>query len=468
MTRRLVLSYLVVTLVVLVLLEVPLAIFFQQRELDRLTANVERDATVLASIYEEALEHQAPIDPTPSDDYAGRTGARVVVVDEDGISVADTEAAIDRNFATRPEFAVALAGDRATGTRRSDTLDTELLYVAVPVASGGVVHGALRLTLDTHEVTERIYRFWIGLVAIAVVVLLVMWGVGFAIARSVTRPIRRLQLAADRFSSGDLTPTTPDPGTPAELAALEAAMNTMAGDLDELILRQRAFVADASHQLRTPLTALRLRLENLESSATDESSSEELATAIGETERLGLLVGDLLHLARAERESSPVATDLAQLVRDRVDLWGASAELVGVEIDLESPADTTVEVYATPGGIEQMLDNLLDNAIRAAPDGTAVTVTVATGQADHQVSVADRGHGLSDLDKERALDRFWRGDTSTPGTGLGLPIVRAIVESGGGTIDLSDNRPSGLVATVRLRTVGERAGEADAVSPSRR
>ncbi len=450
MTRRLVLSYLAVTLVVLVLLEVPLAIFFQQRELDRLTSNVERDATVLATIYEDALEKQTTVDPQPADDYFGRTGARVVVVDADGISVVDTGAEVDRNFATRPEFIDALAGVRATGTRRSDTLDTDLLYVAVPVASGGNVYGALRLTLDTGEVTERIRRFWVGLAVIAVVILLVMVGVGWAIARSVTRPVRRLQLAADRFSSGDLTPTTPDPGTPAELAALEEAMNTMAADLDALIQRQRAFVADASHQLRTPLTALRLRLENLLSGASGRASATDLADAIGETERLGALVGDLLHLARAERAAAPVAVDLTSIVRDRVDLWTASAELQDVALELCAPGEP-VAAEAVPGGIEQVLDNLLDNAIRAAPPNSRVTVGIEREAGGYHVTVADRGAGLDDRDKRRALDRFWRGDTNSPGTGLGLPIAQAIAEAGGGSIALRDNVPSGLVAVLIVR-----------------
>lgn len=184
MTRRLVLSYVLVTALILVLLEVPLAIFFQQRELDRLTVDAERDATVLATIYEDTLERGLTVDSTPADEYAVRTTVRVVVVDEAGFSIVDTGARVDRNFSTRPEIAEALTGNRSVGIRRSETLDTELLYIAVPVASGGTVHGALRLTVDTDEVTARIWKFWIGLMAIAAIILIVMAGVGWIIARS--------------------------------------------------------------------------------------------------------------------------------------------------------------------------------------------------------------------------------------------------------------------------------------------
>ena len=148
MTRRLLLSYLTVAVVVLVLLEVPLGIFYAQRERERVTAGLEHDASVLASIYEDALEAGSELDPTPAEEYERRTGARVVVTDAAGVSRVDTGGAVPRDFSTRPEIIRALSGGRATGTRRSETLGTDLQYVALPVASGGQVHGSVRLTLD--------------------------------------------------------------------------------------------------------------------------------------------------------------------------------------------------------------------------------------------------------------------------------------------------------------------------------
>jgi signal transduction histidine kinase len=448
MTRRLLVSYLTITVVVLLLLEIPLAVFFQQRELNRLTVDVERDATVLATIYEDALEKDLTADAAPARSYHLSTTARVVVVDDEGISLVDTELDPDRDFSTRPEIATALTGDRATGTRFSDTLDTELLYVTVPVASGGTVHGAVRITLDTHEVTERVRKFWFGLAGIAAVILTLMAGVGSLIARSVTQPVRRLQVAAERFSSGDLTPTDADAKAPPELAALETAMNVMAARLDELIERQRSFVADASHQLRTPLTALRLRLENLQSEATG-AISDELGATIDETARLSTLVDDLLKLARSERMPDPVVVDIAELLRERVDVWTATAELDDVQLELTS-SDLPIGATAIPGGIEQVLDNLIDNAIRAAPPSSTVSIRLIAGSERHTISIADEGAGLSDADKSHALTRFWRSDTSPSGTGLGLAIADTIVRSSGGLLELVDNSPSGLVARFTL------------------
>ncbi len=326
MTRRLLLSYLTITAIVLLALEVPLGLIFQQRQTDRLTVGVERDATVLASRYEDALERETVLDPAAASGYARRTGVRVVVVDTSGLSLVDTSGGIHRDFSTRPEIRTALRGQRATGTRHSDTLNTDLLYVAVPIASGGKVLGAVRLTLDTQQRDAAVLRLWLGLIAVAVVVLAAVAGIGWAIARSVTRPLRDLHAAAARFATGDLTPTAPEPHAPAEIAALAETMNTMAQRLARLLEEHRSFVADASHQLRTPLTALRLRLENLQSDWATSDGADDLNAAVDETGRLTGLVNDLLKLARAEKAAETEPVDLVQLARDRVDTWSASAE----------------------------------------------------------------------------------------------------------------------------------------------
>lgn len=450
MTRRLLFSYLTVTAFVLVLLEIPLGIVFQQREIDRLSADLEHDASVLASIYEDALETQVPLDPVPADDYTLTTGSRVVVVDPAGISLIDTEAAVDRDFSTRPEFSVALAGSRSVGIRRSDTLDTDLMFVAVPVASGGTVHGALRLTLDTQEVDEQVLRFWLALAAVALVVLVVVAGVGWAVARWLTRPIRRLQGTATRFSRGDLSQSKPDRRSPPELVELETTLNTMASRLDTLLGQQRDFVADASHQLRTPLTGLRLLLENLQQGAVAVSDSAQIDRALEEADRLAALVNDLLILARAEKQPTVGRTDLAQLARDRVDTWTVVADQADVSIRLDSPF--SAEVYAASGAIEQILDNLLDNAVAVVPGGSEIVVGVRPGPERTSLVVTDHGPGLDESHKSRALDRFWRGDTTRPGTGLGLSIVAALARSSQGTVELSDATPSGLTVTVSLLT----------------
>ncbi len=457
MTRRLLASYLTITVIVLVMLMVPLGVFYSQRERERLAADVEHDASVIATLYEDDLEVGTPLDPIPADTYEDRTGARVVVVDADGISRVDTGGDIERDFSTRPEFGAALDGVRTSGTRRSDTLGTDLLYVAVPVASGGTVHGALRITLDTTDVEQRVRNFWFALGAIAAVVLSTVTMIGWVIARSVTRPLRDLTATAGRFASGDLSVADHEAQGPPEIRALDATMTTMAQRLDAVLSDQRRFVADASHQLRTPLTALRLRLENLQSDLAaadrgdaDAHAVEALERAIGETERLTELVSSLLQLARADDQPVTSIADLGVLVRDRVDTWTASADERGVELRHRSIDEPTF-VRCLPGAIEQILDNLFDNALAVAPAGSILDVDVertATGSVE--LRVVDHGPGLDDAAKAEATRRFWRGDTSRPGTGLGLAIVDTLATSSGGQVTLADTVGGGLTVIVAL------------------
>lgn len=471
MTRRLVASYLTITVIVLVVLMVPLAVFYSQRERERLTSDVEHDANVIATLYEDDLEARIPLNPAPADTYQDRTGARVVVVDTAGISQVDTGDAIDRDFSTRPEIEAALEGVRTAGTRPSETLGTDLLYVAVPVASGGTVHGALRITLDTSDVNERIRAFWLALGGIAVVVLVAVVLIGWVIARSVTRPLRELTASAARFAGGDFSVTDHVSEGPPEIRALDDTMATMARRLDAVLRDQRRFVADASHQLRTPLTALRLRLENLQSDladtdrvdpdpgSNDHSAVDALERAIGETERLTELVSNLLQLARADDHPTTEVADLGVLVHDRVDTWTAMAEERGVVLRHQS-AETSTLVRCVAGAIEQILDNLFDNAIAVAPSGTGIEVEIITSSSTSargvvELRVIDHGPGLGDAAKVDALRRFWRGDTTRPGTGLGLAIVDTLATASGGQVELVDTVGGGLTVVVELLEVAD-------------
>ena len=305
MTRRFVLSFLALTVFVLVVLIVPLGITAATRERDRLTLDLERDARTIGAFAEDTLEGIADQDlQAAADRYAKRTGARALILNERGRVVADSDPVVGAtNYRDRPEVAAALEGQLAAGTRRSDTLDTDLLYVAVPVASGGDVHGVVRLTYPTTAVDHRVRRVWLTLGGVAVVSLVAAGAIAVALARSVTRPLRELQAAATALGGGDLSVHAPDDHGPPEVQALAKAFNDTSRRLEELMGAQDAFVADASHQLRTPLTALRLRLENLEAGAPPEDAAE-LGAALDESNRLSRLVDGLLALAGADRAAA--------------------------------------------------------------------------------------------------------------------------------------------------------------------
>ena len=215
MTRRLLLGYLGLTLFVLVVLEVPLGIQNGRTERRSLEAKVEHDATNLASIAQVAvgsgskpgLRAVAAI----AYRYSTDTGGRVLMVRRTGVAVVDTSPArgARETFASRPEIASALRGQVAQGVRYSSTLHVHLLYVAVPIAAGGAVEGAVRITYPTSAVDTRVTRYWLILLAIAAVVLGLATAAGLRLSRFVTRPLRNLERAAVAVGDGDLTARAP-------------------------------------------------------------------------------------------------------------------------------------------------------------------------------------------------------------------------------------------------------------------
>jgi signal transduction histidine kinase len=461
MTRRLIFSYLIITVFVLAVLEIPLGVFMSSLQRERLESDLQRDALVLATIYEDALDNGTAFNDQPAVDYADQTGGRVVVVDADGISIIDTGNVTDRDFSTRPEIAAALAGQTpAPDTRNSVTLGRQILYVAVPVASGGTVHGAVRITFDPEELYDLVRGYWWGLVAVGAVVLSAVAIVGWIIARSVTRPLLDVRHAALAAGAGDLTVRI-DPGEgPEEIHDVAEAFNTMTGRLSDLIDRQRRFVGDASHELRTPLTALRLRLENLEGSVSSEDR-REVEAALAETERLSTLVDQLLTIARSEAvERRPRPLDLADAVTERTSLWQAVGEESGVQLVVDVRARPTA--MAVDRLVEHVIDNLVSNAISVSDDGTQVVVGVDESGDEALLWVIDEGPGLPAEDRDRAFDRFWRGDHSRPGTGLGLAIVHDLVTASGGTVVLEESSRGGVAAKVALPKA---ASAGDSVAP---
>jgi len=448
-TRRLLLGYLGVTLFVLLSLMVPLGVQNQRTERRNLTANVSHDATVLAADAEDAV--QAPT-RKELDGLAAiaanserRTGARVVIVDRRGYALVDTSARVrgTESFASRPEIAKALAGKYPHGVRDSKTLHQWLLYVAVPIAANGKVHGAVRITYPFSAVDARILRYWLLLALIGVVVLAGAAVVGLGLARFVTRPLRRLEEAAAAVGEGQLDARAPERDGPPEVRSLAVRFNETVGKLSRLLRSQGEFVADASHELRTPLTALRLRLESLPPSGDRDA-------ALHEADRLRDLVDGLLTLARADAGAEgSERVDASALMRERVDVWLplADEQHVALVAELDGP----LPVRAAPGRLTQVLDNLLANALEASPDGGTVAVSARAASPWVELHLRDDGPGLTPEQRERAFDRFWRAGSGAGGSGLGLAIVKRLVTADAGEVELREASSGGVDAVVRLR-----------------
>jgi signal transduction histidine kinase len=328
------------------------------------------------------------------------------------------------------------------------------VVAAMPVSTAShVLLGTVILARSTAQLDNAIVALWVILGTIAVVAMLAATLLAFGLARWVNRPLAGLDSAAGRLADGDLAIRAVVASGPPELRRLAATFNTMAGRLEALVHGNRAVIADVSHQLRTPLAALRLRLDLLaaDTAQSDPATGHELAGALEELARLSRLVDGLLAVARAENVVPvPTAVDVAEVARERVVAWHPVADDRG--ITLEAPAEGPEEGRARPrppvlawmgeGHLEQVLDNLIANALDALSAGGHVTVTAAVTSAGARITVADDGPGMSAEDRERAFLRF---TTSNPnGTGLGLAIVHRLVTSNGGTARLTETPGGGL------------------------
>lgn len=461
MTRRLLLGYLSLTAFILVVLEIPLGITFARFERSSLEAGVRRDAAALALAASEPLRlGQATQLQALADLYEAETGGRAVIVDPNGNVVADSDPLREgpRNFSTREEIGAALQNKEVVGSRHSESLGINFQYVAVPVSSGGVIRGAVRITYPESFVDARVRRGWLVLAAVGLTVLAFVFLLSIQLARSVTRPLRELELAAGRMGEGDLEVRVGVPDGPPELRVLARSFNDTADKLQRLMDQQRRFSADASHQLRTPLAALRLRLENVEAAVRGDAL-EDIEGAIAEVHRLSRLVDGLLALARAERGRSAgealVPVSLSLVVAEAAVRWRPLVEEHGVRLET-SVSSSDLHVLATPGHLEQVIDNLVANAVDVAPSGSAVVVEAVRSLTDDgivELHIIDEGPGMSAEQREHAFDRFWRSTEARSklgGSGLGLSIVQQLVVNDGGSVSLLEAPGGGLDARVRL------------------
>lgn len=446
---RLVLSAAYLLVAVVVALEVPLWLNIERRATAEFESGVLGNAAILASRISD-LVAQSPARSTDRPRLArvvattARTlDARVLLTDGTGDVIADSSgiAAPGAHYATpqRPEFAAGLFEGRIDIRRRfSEELNQELLLVTIPVLDRGEVVGSVRVSESMAAIRSRVRRSWLGLGAIGVAAVALGLGLAWFLAGSLARPVGALQDAAVRLGEGDLEARATPEG-PAEVATLARTFNRMAEVLAANLAAQRDFLANASHQLRTPLTGLRLRLETIETY--EGPAAEQAAKAEGELTRLTRLVDDLLKLTKASSlETTGAPVDLGDAARAAVERWDEIATASGIELRHRPGSDA--RVWADPVDLGDALDNLIDNAIRYCPPGSQVEVSAeAADDGRSTLSVADNGPGLPPEDRARVFERFYRGANGRRtghGTGLGLAIVSELARRWGGDVRLAE------------------------------
>jgi signal transduction histidine kinase len=437
-----------VLVLVLIALALPLALSVSRRVDAEVKGQAAADAHVIAAGVPGRLGDRRALQSLVAR-AGGDIRGRVIVVDSRGRLVADSSGTrlLGRSYGDRPEIAAVLRDGRVEqGRRRSDTLSSELLYTAVPVVADDRRVGAVRVTRSAGPIDARIRRDVLAVAGIALAALVLGLALAWLLASSLAKPLRGLARTAHAVGEGDLAARADVTGS-AEQREVSSAFNEMADRLGRALEAQRQFVANASHQLRTPLTGLRLRLESAGLKARDPELERELAAAEHEAERLAKLLTALLTLAREGAAAVPRPVDLRAAAEHACERWHLEAS--ARERSITVAGDAEVWAAAADEDVEIVLDNLLENALLYSPPGTDVTVHVSNRDGRAALVVLDSGPGI-DGDPERLFERFARGKSTTSGTGLGLAIVRTLARRWGGEATLRNDERGGARAEVTL------------------
>ncbi|MCW3014464.1 MAG: histidine kinase [Solirubrobacterales bacterium] len=408
--RRLVTSTALIALVAVLVLGVPLALVEAARVRTDQTARLEREADAVAAVIDDRLEAGKPIRAALLRRHVVR-GHQVTVTLVNGSTIA--------------------AGSTDGGAMRR-------------VHAGSSRNSTVTAAAPLSEENHRVHRAW------ALLILLAGGGVAFAVvlasiqARRLSAPLERVALTSARLGDGDFSVRAPRSGVP-EIDAIAQALDRSAERIARLVAREREFSSNVSHQLRTPLTALRLRMEELAQVDEPAAREREAAAALREADRLEATIVNLLAHAREDRVGRAAQGDVVAIARDHVARW---APIFGQDLRVLT-LTCAGHAYAlvSPGTVGQILDVLLENAGRHGSG--AVTVDVKQEDGHALISVKDDGAGIAREDYQRV---FERGASGGGGTGIGLHLARALAEADGASLRVATTCASRLELRLPLAT----------------
>jgi signal transduction histidine kinase len=456
--RRLLLVLLPLLGFMLVAIEVPLAASTAKRLTNERTTEHLFDMQRLEEITSAPLRDGAlrRVRKTVDNYHRAHSDSDVLVVDREGKTVialrrpsATDAAAVTK--ATR----LALDGQRPRFSPTAWPWSRRPIVLGASLERNSTTVGALVAVVQPDGVRDAVtmrlgvlVASWFGVMLLATLLCVL------PLARWILQPVGDLSAAAERIAAGRPHAGVSEHGGPPELRSLATSFNRMASSVAAALERQRSLAASASHQLRNPVTALRLRMDNLALHVAPDGEAD-LRAALHQATELSTTIDTLLRHARAEATAAElVVADIAELVVARIDAWRSALD--PIEVLLELPADGDCRALCHADAVEQALEAVLDNA-RKFGDGSVVEIAVAVLPGEVRVRVRDHGPGLSEAERASAMELFWRSPRhqNHEGTGLGLTIVRSLLETGGARLELHDAEP-GLAADVVIPAAATR------------
>lgn len=391
--------------------------------------------------------------------YGSLYDAEVVVYDRSGAPWAASVRTPTLSEETTSQVNLALSGRRGEPSGEMLPWVKGETVIVEPVFDDGSVIGAVRISASTDGPRRAILTQWSALVIVSgLIILALVWAV-YRLASWVLRPLHRLDAAMAAIEHGEMGARIDDETGPPEARRMVRMFNQMADEIERVMTRQQEFVMNASHELRNPLGALLMRVEYL-ATGLDEGWIDDIEHAREEGRRMTRILDTLLNVARdGKSDSAFVAVDLAALAEDRAAGWRDRAADSWVVFHTRAEGD--VWAVTDRMAVETALDAIIDNALKFAPRGSTIDLSVTTREGKHVISVRDRGRGLEPEQLEQATARFWRSpqDQNVPGSGLGLAIASDLLHTLGGRLRLSSPTGGGLEVELILPGASESGGE---------
>ena len=439
---------------VLLALTVPLAISLRDRARAEKKTEVLTSALTIAASFDTETLRAGPALDGKIERYAEQVDGRVIALDSVGTVLADSDGkAVGDNFLTplRPELhdhaLYAKAPSAAAEIRFSSTVGSDIMVAAAPVVDPRLI-GAVRITKPIQAVNDAVRRTTIGLVSvIGGVGLVIGLVIAIVVSGSLARPLTRLASTARRLGSGDLSARAHDVSGADEIEELADSFDVMADRVERTVQAQREFVANASHQLRTPLTGMKLRLESAIERSDSPEMTHDLTAADKEIDRLAATVDRLLVMARTLEEGGSTEIELHTAAERAVERWQERAAIRGSTLSVEGEP---VTAQANTTDVDQILDNLLENAVTYAPG--AIELQTGTAERRAFMAIRDHGTGIPPEERTKVTERFYRGKAAPPGgSGLGLAIAGDLAERWGGALSVQGADTGGTRVEVRFR-----------------
>lgn len=385
---------------------------------------------------------------------------RITVISTSGRVLCDSEENPDEmdNHATRDEISKALAGTTGNTVRYSATLGIDMMYAAIPLTRGNKPAGVLRTAVPLTSINEALIGAYVKIAIGGIIATFIAAGLGLLISRRISRPLVELKKGAMRFSKGDFSKRLPISNS-AEIGMLAETLNHMASQLEKFETVRRDFVANVSHELKTPITSIKGFVETLIDGNTEgpEETEHFLEITLKQVDRLSAIIEDLLSLSRIEQDSENAGIPLENALIENIAAAAVQSCLRKAKakhVRINEFYQEKIAAKVNPLLLEQAMVNLIDNAIKYSDEGKIISVRAIQIEGEVVISIHDQGFGIDSSHLSRIFERFYRVDKARSrkhgGTGLGLAIVKHIAVAHGGQVSVESAPGQGSIFALHL------------------